>query len=113
NQVAPDSPEHPRPPLEQVLTVFSRPRGEFLPDPEDALTRLRFVIPGDGDPRGRLIVEALPGYRNEDRVPIWNLTFTSRLRVVDEGEAGALEALNLGREWAVQSFTEVITPEMQ
>jgi uncharacterized protein (TIGR04255 family) len=113
NQVAPDQPDSPRPPLEQVLTVFSRPEGEFLPEPEDVFVRLRFVIPGDDDPRGRFIVEAAPGYRNEDRVPIWNLTFTSRVRAVAEADTAAMEALDLGHKWAVQAFAEVISPEMQ
>jgi uncharacterized protein (TIGR04255 family) len=113
NQVAPEAPENPRPPLEHLLTVLSRPEGEFLPAPEDAFLRERFVIPGDDGPRGRLIVEAAPGYRNVDRVSIWNFTFTSRVRAVAEGDAGTLEALDLGREWAVRAFTEVISPEMQ
>ena len=113
DHIAPEEPEGPRPPLEQVLTAFSRPEGDFLPEPEDAFVRERFVISAGDQPRGRLIVEAAPGYRNVDRVPIWSLTFTSRLMAVAEGGAGALDALDLGREWAVNAFMELTSAEMQ
>jgi uncharacterized protein (TIGR04255 family) len=113
NVIPPAGSENSRPPLHEVLTVLSRHQGDFLPDPEDTVLRERFLIPSeDADqPRGRLTVEAAPGFRNVDRVPIWSLTFTSRLRALTDGDA--LEALNLGHQWAVRAFMELISPEMQ
>jgi uncharacterized protein (TIGR04255 family) len=112
NLIPPGESEKSRPSLHEVLTVLSRHQGDFLPDPEDTLLRERYLIPGDDEqPRGRLTVEASPGFRNVDRVPIWSLTFTSRLRALPDGDA--LEALNLGRQWAVRAFMELISPEMQ
>lgn len=115
NHVVPEEPGGDRPPLEEVLTIISPPRGErFLPAPEDVVVRQRFRIPGaDASPRGRLMVEAEPATRNADRVPIWVITFVARLRAAGEGLEGALAALDEGREWAVRGFEEVISPEMQ
>lgn len=113
NHVTPESPSESRPPLEEILTIISPPRGEqFLPPPEDVVVRQRFLIDGD-EQRGRLTLEAAPAYRNVDSVPIWSITFTSRLRARGEGLDSALEALDKGREWAVKGFMEVISPEMQ
>lgn len=114
NHVLPEEAED-RPSLERVLTVVSPPSStRFLRQPEDILVRERFLIEGsDSKPRGRLTLEAIPAFRNEDRVPIWVITLTSRVRAVEEGLEGALEALDLGREWAVRGFDDVTTPEMQ
>jgi uncharacterized protein (TIGR04255 family) len=114
NHVTPVGTDENRPRLEDVLTTIVPPKGEgFLPPAEDVVVRQRFLIDGDEKPRGRLIVEATPAFRNVDRVSIWAISFTSHVRAVGEGLDAALEALDTGREWAVRGFGEMISPEMQ
>jgi uncharacterized protein (TIGR04255 family) len=114
NHVAPNRADEDRPPLEDVLAIVAPPRSErFLPPPEDFVIRQRFLIGGDEKPRGRLTVDAASAVRNVDAVPIWALTFTSRVRALEGGLKDALEALDLGREWAVRGFEDLISQEMQ
>lgn len=114
NHVPAEAPDDSLPPLEDVLTIVSRPRGDRLPPPEDTYLRQRFLIDGtEKPPRGRLTLEVAPAFRNVDRVPIWAITFTSRVRSVNGGVKNVIEALDLGREWANRGFAEVTSPEMQ
>jgi uncharacterized protein (TIGR04255 family) len=85
----------------------------FLPDPEDVRAALRFVIPGpDGKPIGRLHAQLEPRYRRQDGAPLLALTLTARLRPMTADLAGAVDSLNLGREWIVRGFTSLTSKGM-
>jgi len=99
---------------DRLLTVFQRHFNDgFLPDPEDATIKMRFVIPDDqGKPAGRLHADLVPGYRNADGQPLFILTMTARGRPLGEGIEGAMAFLDRGREWVVRGFASLTTPEM-
>ena len=80
---------------------------------EDAGLRLRFVIPNkEGEPIGRLHAALEPGYRTDDRRPMFVLELTARGAPLGEGITGVLAFLDLGREWVVRGFTSMTTPVM-
>lgn len=112
NHVLPTPGEERRPPLDRVFTITQPLETQFLPEPEDAQISQRFVIPGTGGPRGRLNVSIVSAQRTEDTTPIWVMTLTVRLRAINDGFNGALEALDKGREWAIHAFLDMTTPEM-
>jgi uncharacterized protein (TIGR04255 family) len=104
-----------RPRLAQVLRAVSderAPNERFLPVPEDVQFLLRFIIKVADEPIGRLHITAVPAFRNEDQVPIYVLTLIARIRANAEGLGGALDRLDLGREWIVRGFREVTTEQM-
>ena len=100
--------------LGQVLTVFQAEFNDsFLETVEDAGLRLRFVIPNkEGEPIGRLHAALEPGYRTDDRRPMFVLELTARGAPLGEGITGVLAFLDLGREWVVRGFTSMTTPVM-
>jgi uncharacterized protein (TIGR04255 family) len=100
--------------LNQVLTVFERRYSDdFLSAPEDAVIRMRFVIPDkSGQPLGRLHATLKPGYRNGDHQPFFLLDLTARGRPIGDGIAGVLAFLDLGREWVVRGFASMTTQTM-
>ncbi len=114
NHIEPLTTEGPRPPLHQVLRWFASPdEGGFLPPPEDAQLAERFIIGEDSDPpRGRFNVSLASAFRAEDRVPIWVLTLTARIRSNEKTLSGALASLDEGRDWADRAFEQMTTSDM-
>ena len=99
--------------LEMVLRNWSRlPAGAFLPEVEDEVLRLRFVIPGEGKPVGRLHVALHPARKKADDSPILSMNLTARGVPLGEGVEGAFAFFDLGRKWIVKGFTDLTTPEM-
>lgn len=100
--------------LDRVLTIWSgRYSDDFLPDPEDVMTRIRYVIPNaDGEQIGRLHVAAEPAYRRSDGTPVLVLRVTARGRPAGDGIDGALQFLDTGHEWAVKGFVSLTTTHM-
>jgi uncharacterized protein (TIGR04255 family) len=100
--------------LETVLSMWSGlANSSFLPSPEDAGLRMRFVIrDGTGQPVGRLHVVVHPAWKKADSSPILVLTLTARGAPIGEGMEGAFAFLNLGREWIVKGFADLTRPEM-
>lgn len=85
----------------------------FLPDPEDAGLRMRFVIPdGTGRPIGRLHVVVHPAWKKADNSPIFALNLTARGGPIGEGIEGAFAFFDLGRRWIVKGFADLTTSEM-
>lgn len=100
--------------LQQVLSVWSgRYSVPFLPEPEDVMMRLRYVIPdAQGKPIGRLHVTVEPGVRRADGVLVLILTVTARGRPEGAGIDGVLRFLDRGHEWAARGFVSLTTPHM-
>ena len=101
--------------LEKVFTTWSRPvHASFLPDPEDAGLRMRFVIPDEaGKPIGRLHVSVQPAWKKTDNSPLLILNLTARGVPIGDGIEGAFAFLDLGRRWIVKAFADLTTQEMQ
>ena len=94
-----------------ILTTWNQQYSDdFLPDPEDVMVRLRYIIPGDDKvPAGRLHIDLQPAWRNEDQKPIFLLNLTARGKPIGDGLDGVYKFFELGREWIVRGFTS-ITP---
>jgi len=85
----------------------------FLPEPQDAAGRLRFVIRNEaGAPVGRLHVAVQPAWKKADNSPILALNLTARGAPLGEGIVGAFAFFDLGRRWIVKGFADLTTPEM-
>jgi uncharacterized protein (TIGR04255 family) len=110
NHVGPDS-EGQRVPLHEVVTLANAVGDGFLPAAEDAQAAARFRIVEEGRPIGRLTVSVNPAFRATDKVPIWVLTMTARIRSEPSVDA-ALARLDLGREWLSRSFRQLTTSRM-
>lgn len=87
---------------------------EFLsPNPEDFRFALSYVIPGDeGQPIGRLHVNAQPAIRKNDNQPIFVVNTTARGAPSTNTVDGVLHFLDHGHVWAVRGFMDVVTDEM-
>ena len=101
--------------LEKVFSIWSGlTNASFLPNPEDAGLRTRFVIPDEtGKPIGRLHVVVHPAWKKEDNSPLLILNMTARGVPTGEGIAGAFAFFDVGRRWIVKGFADLTTPEMQ
>jgi uncharacterized protein (TIGR04255 family) len=112
NHVMPLEGQKQRPPLSDVLAGIKPLRTKFLPDPEDAQFATRYVIEKNSQPLGRLTAMVSPAVRNEDQVPLWIFTLTSRVLASEPSVKSALAALDIGREWVVRAFKEMTTAKM-
>lgn len=102
-----------RPEMRELLRgIEPSPAGAFLPPIEDGLLNLRYTIPGDEAPRGRLTVSVAPAVRRADLAPIWVMTLTARTLAADESQDAAFEALDVGHEWVVKGFAELTSERM-
>jgi uncharacterized protein (TIGR04255 family) len=113
NHVPPARGSSERLPLDELMAVV-RPLGDkaFLPAPEDNQFAARFRIGSDDRPIGRLTVSVSPGIRTSDARPIWSLNLTARVMSEAPTRQAALEALDVGHEWAVRGFSDLTTPRM-
>lgn len=98
-------------PIEGILTTWKNHYSDnFLPYPEDAMVRVRYLIPGGAkDPAGRLHIDLQPALRNEDQKPIYVLNLKARGNPIGGGLEGVYKFFDLGHEWIVKGFTS-ITP---
>ncbi len=100
--------------LDEIITLFGARYSEpFLPTPEDAQVKVRYVIPGEnGQPLGRLHISVQPGYRKSNHEPMMIMTLTARGRAQNDGIDSVLRFFDTGREWIVRGFAAVTTPKM-
>jgi uncharacterized protein (TIGR04255 family) len=118
NEVSwPNAPKDQHPPLSRALQVVNDvPGGGFLPRAEDTTFHTRFRIPHPHDaetPAGRLYVSAEPALRSTDVSPIYLLKMTAHIVMPMPDDEAMVRALDLGREWAVRAFDQVVTPELK
>lgn len=101
-------------PIEGILTTWKNQYSDsFLSDPEGAMVRIRYLIPGgDQGPAGRLHVDLQPALRNEDQKPIYVLNLTARGNPIGSGLVGVYKFFDLGHEWIVRGFTSITLPSM-
>jgi len=86
---------------------------EFLPEPEELHMKGSFVIPhDDGTPLGRLRFSMEPAFRRSDNAPVFLLNLVARGRPTNEGLAGVLGFMDIGRKWIVRGFAALTTPKM-
>lgn len=81
--------------------------------PENVSVNLQYVILGEeGEPLGRWRVAIQPAYRRTDGKPILVIRNTARGKASGEDMEGALNALDIGHEWAVRGFASITTAHM-
>jgi len=100
--------------LEKVFSMWSGlVNASFLPNPEDAGLRMRFVISDEnGKPIGRLHVVVHPAWKKTDNSPILALNLTARGAPTGEGIEGAFAFFEIARRWIVKGFADLTTPDM-
>lgn len=115
NHIEPDGVWERHGEVEKALAMCSRlVTASFLPEPEDVGLRVRFVIPdSNGKPIGRLQAVAQPAWKKADNSPILVLNLTARGVPLSAGIDGAFAFFDLGRNWIVNAFADLTTPEMQ
>ena len=101
--------------LAKVLTLCGDSyTEEFLPEPEEIQVSGSFVIPSEkGEPAGRLRFSIEPVYRREDDWALFLLKLVARGQPPAATIEGALEFLDIGREWIVRGFASLTTSTMQ
>jgi uncharacterized protein (TIGR04255 family) len=97
---------------EKVVKVWRGGAGEFLPMPEDVRLQVRYIIEREQVSVGRLHVSLMPALRNEDQSPMFAMNLTARGRPPSPSIEGAMEFLDLGRDWIVRGFTDLTTSNM-
>lgn len=101
--------------LARILNVLvPDPPRDALPPVEDTQLQQRFRIEGGQDePRGRLYLTAVPGFRTSDNTPLYVVTLLARGRP-DPGDVpqGVRAFLDVAHDLIVNGFREVTTEEM-
>lgn len=97
-----------------VLTVFQpQYSDDYLRDPEDVRLQLRFLLKDpEGNPIGRLHINAKPAYRRKDGLALLELTLTVRGNPRGDGIDGVFGFFDIGRETIVRAFASITTPAM-
>lgn len=83
-----------------------------LPEPEALSFNAQYVLGEDGDPVGRLHLQATKALHRSKGKPITVLTVTARGRPLRDGTAGVLAFLDLGATRALELFVRSTRPEM-
>jgi len=100
--------------LSKIVKLAGKVEGIFLPGAEQVQVAATFVIRNEESvPVGRLHVSAQPAAIRDGGEPIFIINLTARGAPEGEGLEGALTFLNRGREWIVQGFADLTTPEAQ
>jgi uncharacterized protein (TIGR04255 family) len=99
-------------PLHRILEFIGEPPTEALSPVEDVQVQLRSVLRGhDRSPLGRMYLNASPAFRAADRMPIYLLELTVRIKPTGATTEDALAALDQGHELVVAAFRDVTTEE--
>lgn len=101
--------------LSKILTLW---RGEtskdWLPELEDIKLAGKYVIPDStGKPTGRLHIDVQSAFRVDDQYKLYVITLTARTKPVGDKIDDILAGLDLGREWIVNGFVAITTPEIR
>lgn len=99
--------------LDRVITAWSWKTSEPLTlEPENVRFDVRFVIPGDSGPIGRLHLNVTPAHRNVDKVPILALQWTARGSPLGPGVDGVFQFMGRAHHALVDAFVSLTTKEM-
>lgn len=83
----------------------------FLGEPEDVQVNLRYIIPGAGQPIGRMYVAVQPAW-TPDKEPIFLMTLTARGSPYSSDFDGVSGFMTNAHEWIVRGFTTLTTRRM-
>lgn len=96
--------------LSNVISVWSGKTSEnFLPPPEKVSFNIQYTIPGE---QGRLYVSLQPVIRKRDSKTVLQLNLTARCAPSSSQTEDIFRCLDLGREYVVKGFTDLVTTEM-
>jgi len=97
--------------LDKVVKALASPVNgrTFLPEPERTNMQVAYRMPNDA---GRLHIALTPVIRGRDAKEVLQMTLTARLAPKSPSDDAVFGALDLGRKWVVQGFTDFTTPEM-
>lgn len=99
--------------LPKIVRFWNDLEDLFLPEPDDVSFNVRHIIRGlDGIPAGRLYISLQPGWRIDDKTPLYVLELTARGAPRAPGITGVTTFLDIGREWIVRGFAAITTPKM-
>jgi uncharacterized protein (TIGR04255 family) len=107
--------EDPNRELDKIFTIWcERYSGEGLGPIERARFTASFLMPAETgeEPHGRLHINAAPGLRQRDSMPVVRLSVTARGKPKDESVAAALDWIDLGRVFVVRGFAAITTEKM-
>ena len=94
--------------VDKVFAVWRQPKQKYPGPAQDLMFRARFPIPDQhGIFAGRLIATVQPVRRVLDGTPMFVFELTARGQIGD-----GTDFFDLGRNWIVNSFAELTTPEM-
>lgn len=101
--------------LGNILTLWKGGASEGrLPEPEEIKLSQKYIISDSGGkPAGRLHLDVQSAFRATDKQRLFVLTLTARTKPAEPAIEGVLAGLDLGREWIVNSFVELTTPEIR
>jgi hypothetical protein len=100
-------------PLSDVLRVVARVRSDDVPAPEDAQYQQRSLITGsNGEPTGRLYVAAQPAWRQDDGLPIYNVSLVARARPTESTIKSMFECFDHLHALIVRTFVGITTSTM-
>lgn len=99
--------------LHRVLSFWQQIGATGLPDPEDAIAALRFVIEEGGIKLGRLHVSLKSAARRSDGKPVLVLEFTARGKPLSSDLKGALQFMDRGRDWIHKAFQALTSRDAQ
>lgn len=95
-----------------IPMVQSRYSDGFLAEPEAINFNVRYQIPRDDEPIGRLHIEGQSAYLKEGLTPVIRLRLTARGAPTEPSVLGGFEFLDVGHEWIVRGFTSVTSETM-
>lgn len=99
--------------LASVTEVFGEKAiSQFLGEPEDAHLVVRYPIRLGEKVVGRLYVNVQPRYSPDNDAPYIFMELVARGAPLGTGLTGAIEFLNLGREWIVKGFADLTSKQM-
>ena len=96
--------------LSEAFTIFRTPEHRFLPEPEAVLLNTHYAMP---DRAGRLHVSVQPAIRRADGAEVLQLKLTARGAPRSSETSDLREWFNLGHQWVVHGFDDVVTPKMR
>lgn len=112
NHIVPDGVWHRHGEIAKVFNTISDTSFSFLPEPEQIRFATTYVMKKDGEPVGRLHLNADPVVSVKDNTHALSLNLTARGAPFGSDLDGIIEFLSMGREWIVRGFQELTTEAM-
>lgn len=100
--------------FKQIFSVWSgRHSDRFLREPEEINFRVQYrILDANGEPIGRLHIEAEPRTHVQDGSRLLQLMLTARGKPIGNEPSGVLAFFDIGREHIVRGFASITTKNM-